>query len=249
MKKLILISLALSTMSMSVFAQRIIPSCTNPEVILSTNQIPCQKIPLLPGSTFDLPELNLNFKDLGKIFEETNQALLGAESGGGSGRVQPARTAQRSTATPVFNSSFKLECSASLLISAEKTIHYLLKQDFVMTPQVFDKYLTPDSWSQHYVTKEMSHNPKVKYIVPKGLEIDLTTYALTLNPTMGRGLFKSSLCQTTTNGKSGVNTSCSQAQMSMSANDLFMGSISSKKINGKNLKITHSLEILCQRVD
>lgn len=240
MKFTTLLVLTLTFLSFSAIAQRVIPSCLNPDVVLSPRYIPCNNVG--PIRDFDLPDLNINFNDLKKILEETNQALLGAESGGGSGRVEPQRTPPADMQRQ-FPFSFKLNCTASLLIDAEKTIHYLLKQSFTLTNQNYKIFLTPGTWSSHYVTKEKSHSPVTKYSVPKDLGINLEAYTLTLAP-LNKGL-KSLLCQSTNIGKSGMDTNCSESRADIDSKNLFTGLLSSQKINRKKLKITKSLEITC----
>ena len=249
MKNLLLLLLVSSFYVVSASAQQL-PSCKNPEIILSPNHIPCFKEPLVQGE-FDIPELNIDFGNLENIFRETDRALLGAGSGGGtggSGRTTPASTSaqqqQRTTSSP-FSYRFEFQCRASLLVSAKKTIHYLLTKNFNMTHFSYQTYLSSYSWQKYYVTRELSHNPINKFEVPNSININLPSYEMKLSQRYDQ--LNIDLCSSNSVGKNGLEKSCVSSKTSIASDNFSSNFTTINKVNGKDLEVTMSLNIDCKK--
>lgn len=238
MEKLSLLILLLVT-NLAVATEK--PSCSNPDVVLSKLQIPCLDSYVNPNLR-DIPELNIDFQNLDRIFKPINETLLGIESGGGvSGRQSSPERVVIPQST--FGYKLKFSCRASLLINAGKTVNYLLVDKFDLTHDKFSKAIYKSSWD-YYVTNEENHNPKDKYSVPKKLNFDIGSYFVQIDDIKRK--IVAEVCQVPQTKKSTTKT-CSKTRGWRGARSLFVGKSSTQKLSSNKLVVNTTFELSCKR--
>ena len=100
--------------------------CKDPSVILSLKKPKCEnliELPLSDSSNFDIPELDLNYKDLDLILKKESEAL-GADSSGGGISPQAGRATVSNRPQEVFN------CELKIITDGNKKYRFLSEASF-----------------------------------------------------------------------------------------------------------------------
>lgn len=119
---------------------------------------------------FDIPELNMNYGQLDKLF-------MGAESSGGGRYVDetPMRNRQISPRN-LNNDDEVMSCKATLLLDSDQKIKYILKQDASATIDSNYISLYPSSWDYYVFSSDDSS--QTLYSVPMAPSIGINNYSL-----------------------------------------------------------------------
>ncbi|OUR97244.1 hypothetical protein A9Q84_13035 [Halobacteriovorax marinus] len=146
-----------------------LPLCSDALVRLYPAKLACIE-DHRPTSSFDIPELGIDFGDLYRI-------VLGSESSGG--RIVVIGGDGTRTMTNNFPSSIDLECSAKIIVDGAKSLSFLLEQNFTLDTNHFDKTLAARDWKK-YVIEGNSFYTTQRYAVPTIPRLDLTDYKVSL---------------------------------------------------------------------
>ncbi len=100
--------------------------CKDPSVILSLKKPKCEnliELPVSDSTDFDIPELDLNYKDLDLILKKESEAL-GADSSGGGISPQAGRATVTNRPEEVYS------CKLTVITDGNKKYRFLSKASF-----------------------------------------------------------------------------------------------------------------------
>ncbi len=198
--------------------------CSDADIVLSPNKPQCfQENRVLE---FDIPELQIDIIDLEKIFLPTTDRI-GSESSGG-GRTLPHQSRVRMSRLPELN------CELSVLANGQKTIHYLSTQNLLINKS--NTNIDEEKFT-HYLTKELSLNPKTKYLVEKSPEVDLSNLVIQLSATSTN--FNLKLCEI-----SDSTTICTSNSYTL-GDSLILKLLSYEKVT-EDFEIEKRIQLICR---
>ena len=128
----------------------------------------------------------------------------------------------------------ELNCELSVLANGQKTIHYLSTQNLLINKS--NTNIDEEKFT-HYLTKELSLNPKTKYLVEKSPEVDLSNLVIQLSATSTN--FNLKLCEI-----SDSTTICTSNSYTL-GDSLILKLLSYEKVT-EDFEIEKRIQLICR---